>query len=1167
MSACSTFVHLQLHSEYSLLDSTVRIKPLIEAVVAGNMPAVAITDQSNLFALIKFLNAAEPLGIKPIVGSDIWIKNEEDLDSPYQLSLLCQNHQGFLNLSKILSLGYQKGQHQGRPLIEREWLLPYTEGLIALSGGMAGDIGHALLINKEERSERLLEEWLSVFPGRYYLSVSRTGKKNEEDYLESALYLAAKYDCPIVASNDVRFLLPTDYDAHDARVCIHQGRTLDDPRRAKDYTDQQYLKSAEEMALLFDDIPGAIENTSEIAKRCNLEMKLGTYYLPAFPVAEGATIESTLQLESEQGLKSRLEKFGCSDHNTSDDYYNRLKHELAVIVEMGFPGYFLIVADFIRWAKSEGIPVGPGRGSGAGSVVAWVLGITDLDPLRYDLLFERFLNPERLSMPDFDVDFCMEKRDLVIDYVARKYGRDHVAQIITYGSMAAKAVVRDAGRVLGHPYGMVDRIAKQVPMELGITLQKALAEAGELQDSYNNDEEARGLLDLAKELEGLIRNTGKHAGGVVISPTPLTDFSPLYCEEDGSNVVTQFDKDDVESAGLVKFDFLGLKTLTVIDWAVESINQELRQSGFDELDIIAIDTDDPKCFTLLKACNTTAVFQLESRGMKELIGRLQPDSFEDIIALVALYRPGPLQSGMVDDFIDRKHGRAKVVYPHDSLEPVLKPTYGVILYQEQVMQIAQVLALYSLGGADVLRRAMGKKKPEEMAKQRGIFIKGAADNQVDQQLADAIFDLMEKFAGYGFNKSHSAAYALIAYQTAYLKAYYPAHFLAAVLSADMDNTDKVVVFIDDAKENKLTILPPDINSSNFHFQAQNERTIVYGLGAVKGVGQAGVEAIAHERIEHGSYQDIYDFCTRVDLHKVNKRAIEQLIRAGALDALGDNRASLMHYLPDALRAAEQESKNREAGQFDMFGSPAAAKSSSVRERIDDWSDDYRLNVERETLGFYLTGHPINRFLPELDLLCSCRLKYIDKHYRKDSPSPGQGKSKRRNPGQTFILSGMVSNVRQREGRMAFLTLDDNSGRIDVAVFDEAFRLYSDLLVKDALIVIEGGVSQDDYSGGYKLLANSIFSLDGARAHYARLIEIYVKAELASVHELTELLALYQGGSCPLVFCLESQFAKGKFRSGDHWRLKPYQELIDKMKELPEISKILIKYSKGASLCL
>ncbi|MBC7988429.1 MAG: DNA polymerase III subunit alpha, partial [Luteimonas sp.] len=903
------FVHLHLHSEYSLADSTIRIPELVARCVAYGQPSVAITDRNNLFALVKFYKAAEAAGIKPIAGADIWLADGDE--APWQLTLLCRDRAGYLALSRLLSRAWLEGQRHDGVMVRPTWLQEEHTGLFAIAGrhSLAGRLASG---GRHELAGQWLTGWRDVFGDRLHLEVTRCGLAGEPAFNEYALHAASTLAIPLVASNDVRFLDASDFEAHEARVCIASGRVLEDPKRPRDYSDQQYLKSGDEMAALFTDIPDAIDNTLALAQRCNFELALGKTYLPAFPVPSDHTLESWIRSEARDGLEKRLQKHPLAPGHDRASYDKRLETELEVIIAMGFPGYFLIVADFINWAKDHGIPVGPGRGSGAGSLVAWALGITDLDPIPYDLLFERFLNPERVSLPDFDIDFCMDRRDEVIDYVAAKYGRDRVSQIITYGTMAAKAVVRDVGRVLGYPYGFVDSIAKLIPLTLGICLDDALgtSEAArknpqlaseELIARFRDEDDVRDLLTLALKLEDLTRNAGKHAGGVVIAPSPLSDFCPLFAEHDGHgggrNPVTQFDKDDVEAVGLVKFDFLGLRTLTIIDWAIKAINVRRAHGNEPPLDITALPLEDTKTYELFARGDTVAVFQFESRGMRELLKRARPDTFEDIIALAALFRPGPLGSGMDRDWVDRKHGHAEVSYPHPALEIALKPTYGVIVYQEQVMQIAQLLAGYSLGGADLLRRAMGKKNAVEMAKERAKFESGASERGVDPRKATQIFDLMEKFAEYGFNKSHSAAYALVAYQTAWLKVHHPAEFMAAVLSSDMDNTDKVVMFLDEARTMGLTVMPPDVNASNHMFEAIDERTIRYGLGAVKGVGRGACEAIAGERTRDGDastgmYADLLDFCKRVDSSKLNKRTLEALIQSGALDALGSNRPSL-----------------------------------------------------------------------------------------------------------------------------------------------------------------------------------------------------------------------------------------------------------------------------------
>ncbi|HHQ41590.1 MAG TPA: DNA polymerase III subunit alpha, partial [Chromatiales bacterium] len=959
----------------------------------------------------------------------------------------------------------------------------------------------------------------------------------------------------VVATNDVRFLRPDDYEAHEARVCIHQGRTLDDPRRPREYSPEQYLRSPEEMAERFADVPEALENSVEIARRCNLELRFGKTFLPAFPVPEGETVASHLRKEAAAGLERRLaERFGdegARDPARRRPYEERLATELEVIERMGFPGYFLIVADFIRWAREHGVPVGPGRGSGAGSLVAYALGITDLDPIQYDLLFERFLNPERVSMPDFDVDFCMEGRDRVIEYVAERYGRERVCQIITYGSMAARAVVRDVGRVLGHPYGFVDRIAKLIPGEIGMTLDRALEEEPELRRLYEEDEAVRAILDLSRRLEGIARNPGKHAGGVVIAPAPLTEFTPLYCEEDGSGVVTQFDKDDVEAIGLVKFDFLGLKTLTVIDRALSMVNARRAARGEPPVDIRAVPLDDPATFALLRRCATTAVFQLESSGMKDLIRRLQPDSFEDIVALVALFRPGPLQSGMVDDFIARKHGQARVEYPHPALEPILRPTYGVILYQEQVMQIAQVLAGYTLGGADLLRRAMGKKKPEEMARQRETFVRGAVERGVDEGQASYIFDLMEKFAGYGFNKSHSAAYALVAYQTAWLKAHYPAEFMAAVLSADMDHTDKVVGLIDECRALGLEVLPPDVNASDYAFTVRDERTILYGLGAIKGVGRSAIDCLLAARRAGGPFRDLHDLCRRVDLRRLNRRAIEALIRAGACDALGPNRATLMARLPAALAAAEQQGRDADTGQDDLFGGVAAAPVAEEVE-VEEWEEDERLAGEKETLGLYLTGHPYARYEAELAPLVSGRLGEL--------AAPGGGREER------VRVAGLVVRLRERKtqrgGRMAFVLLDDRSGRIEVRLFDEVFERARGKIARDRVLVVEGTLGRDDYAEAPRVTADAVYTVEEARERMARRLEIRVDAARAGngfAGALEKALGPFRRGPCEVWIDYLGHGARARLPLGEEWRVRPSEALLAELRALVGEDAVRVVY--------
>lgn len=1163
------FAHLHLHSEYSLVDSTIRIKALVAACVQAGAPAVALTDECNMFALVKFYKACSAAGIKPIGGCDLWISSPDD-PRPWRMTMLCQNRDGYLNLSRLVSRAWREGQQGGRALVDATWLTPSaTEGLIVLLGRESEAARIAVNQGTDTAAPRL-QTLMQLFPDRLYLELTRCGREGEETWNNAALTLATALDLPIIASNDVRFLKQDDFEAHEARVCIHQGRVLADPKRPRDYSDQQYLKTPEQMAELFADIPEALENTVELAKRCNLELSFGTYYLPNFPVPEGHDLASYIREIAREGLKERLANAPLAAGHTLADYEARLERELDVIIKMGFPGYFLIVADFINWGKQNGIPVGPGRGSGAGSLVAWVLKITDLDPLQFNLLFERFLNPERVSMPDFDIDFCMDRRDEVIDYVARKYGRDHVSQIITYGSMAAKAVLRDSGRVLGMGYNAVDKIAKLIPARpLDLTLSCALGRSEKAQkepdrvvkefcELYEQDEEARTLIDLALKLESLTRNAGKHAGGVVIGPKPLTEFAPLYCEPGGGGVVTQYDKDDVEAVGLVKFDFLGLRTLTIIDWAVKAINARRAQSGEEPLDIAALPLDDVPTYELLKRAQTVAVFQLESSGMQRMLKDAKPDRFEDIIALVALYRPGPMD--LIPSFVARKHGREEVEYPDPRVEPVLKETYGIMVYQEQVMQMAQIVGGYSLGGADLLRRAMGKKKVEEMAKERAKFREGAAKDGLSGEKADAIFDLMEKFAGYGFNKSHAAAYAVVSYQTAWLKTHYPAEFMAATISSDMDNTDKVVIFLDESRAIGLKILPPDVNASEFMFEAVEPKVIRYGLGAIKGVGQGACEAIAEERKEAGPYKDLADFCRRVDPSKLNRRVLEALILSGSLDALAPTRASLMLQLPDAIKAAEQHLRDRQSGQNDMFGAMVGAVTPVVRVDLPtapEWPLEQKLQGERDTLGHYLSGHPTDPWREELAQLSTCPLGEIADRYQPPRPRKNDGDDNRfrRGPDTPWTVAGMVVAVRKRGDSDAFVRLEDSTGSIEVSFFGELYQQAAPLLTRDELIVVEGGLRIDEFSGGgFQLRARNAMSMADACRRYARLLRVKVNGIGPDfINQFRQALAGHRGGNASVLLSgYHNAVAQADFELGQEWKVHAIPELLRTVRGMPGV---------------
>ncbi|KTG17639.1 MULTISPECIES: DNA polymerase III subunit alpha [unclassified Guyparkeria] len=1168
-----SFVHLHVHSEYSLIDGTLRVKDAVKQAKERGMPAIALTDQGNLFAMVKFYKAALGAGIKPIFGADCLVY-ENAQTPPSRVVLLAQNDTGFLHLTELLSQAYCEGQHDDKPCLNRDWLTAEkTDGLIALIG-VDSDLGRGLVHGLDHVVDEALAFWTQRFPDRLYLELTRTNRVNEGAFIESAVDLAIAKDLPVVASNDVRFLDQSDFDAHEVRVCINQGRTLEDPRRPRDYSDRQYLRTATEMRELFADIPEAIDNSLAIAERCNVTLKLGENFLPNFPTPEGQTESDYLRELSARGLEQRLERVPEEDHQT---YRERLERELDVIIQMGFPGYFLIVADFIQWAKRQDIPVGPGRGSGAGSIVAWALLITDIDPMAYDLLFERFLNPERVSMPDFDIDFCMEGRDRVIDYVAEQYGRDAVSQIATHGTMAAKAVVRDVGRVLGYPYGFVDRIAKLIPFKPGmdVSLDDALGRteksqkeperySADLKDFYDRDEEVQAIIDMGRALQGLPRSVGKHAGGVLIAPSKLTDFTPMFCEANHASPASQLDKDDVEAVGLVKFDFLGLRNLTIIDWALKAINATREKAGEKPIDISAIPMDDPKSFELLKRCETTAVFQLESKGMKGLIKKLQPDNFEEIIALVALFRPGPLDSGMVDDFILRKKGEQQVEYLHPWLEDVLKPTYGVIVYQEQVMQIAQILAGYTLGGADLLRRAMGKKKVEEMAKQRQIFLDGAKEKGVDVDEAGYIFDLVEKFAGYGFNKSHSAAYALVAYQTAWLKAHYPAYFMAAVLSADMDNTDKVVGLIEECRRMELDVVPPSVQRCAYRFTAGGEREIVYGLGAIRGVGEGVIQRIVEERAENGPFRDMNDFCQRVGAGTLNKRVLEAMVCAGALDELGPSRAALHAHIPEAMKAASQVATAAEAGMSDLFGGmdePETAVASPIK-AIPEWSDDERLRLEKNMLGLYLTGHPINQYLDELTRFITGRLDTLTDKAESAAAAAGGGFVR----GTPAVVAGLCVAERtmrtQTGDKQLFITLDDGRGRGEMRLVGDDIEVLADRVGRDQLVIVEGDVSFDSFNGNLRIRHKRLYTLGEARARFAQCVTVALTPDcgIEATERLLDIVEPFrEAEGLPVIVEVQSELGRGAFRLSDEWRVAPEATLMERLEELDTVTRAVAYY--------
>jgi DNA polymerase-3 subunit alpha len=1138
------YVHLRLHSEYSIVDGTVRIDEAIEAAVREAMPALALTDLCNTFGLVKFYRAARQRGVKPIVGCDVRVTHDAERDAPYRLLLLCADRGGFLRLCEWLSRAYRGNQHRGHAEVARAWFDEGTEGLVALSGARDGDVGQALLQGNAPGALKHAQAWARLFPGRYYLEVQRAGRPDDDALVASTLELAADAALPVVATHPVQYLRREDFRAHEARVCIAEGHLLADPRRPRPFTTEQHLATAAEMAAKFADVPEALANSVAIAKRCNLTIALGKPHLPDFPLPEGATIDGHLAREAGAGRARRLEALypdPAERERRRPEYEARLEFETKTIVQMGFAGYFLIVADFINWAKAHGVPVGPGRGSGAGSLVAYALGITDLDPLRYALLFERFLNPERVSMPDFDIDFCQDRRELVIDYVKQKYGTDSVAQIATFGTMAAKAAVRDVGRVLDLPYGFVDGIAKLIPFQPGkqVTIAQARQMEPLLAEREKAEEEVAELLALAESLEGLTRNVGMHAGGVLIAPGKLTDFCPLYVQPGADAIVSQFDKDDVEAVGLVKFDFLGLTTLTILDWTLRYVK---KLDPASDLDLARLPLDDRGAYEIFKAGNTSAVFQFESRGMRDLLTRAKPDRFEDIIALVALYRPGPMD--LIPDYVDRKHGRQRVEYVDPRLVPILGPTYGVMVYQEQVMQIAQVIGGYSLGGADLLRRAMGKKKPEEMAQHREVFVAGAQKNGVAKAKATELFDQMEKFAGYGFNKSHAAAYALVAYQTAYFKAHHAAAFMAANLSLVMDDTDKVRSLYADAVEQGLAILPPDVNASAWRFEPVDAGRIRYGLGGIKGTGEQAIESIVAARAAGGPFRDLFEFCRRVDKRMVNRRVIEALVKAGAFDAVDPRRSTLFASVGVAIDAAEHAEAS--AHQVSLFGEEAketAVPLVAARE----WTDAERLAHEKAALGFYLSGHPFDAYAAELARLVKTPLSAIQ---------PRQ---------ERYLVAGIVTALRIQQGKRgknAFVTLDDGKGSAEITVWNETFDTARALLREDQLVVVEVKVMQrvgeDGDAQSLRIVAESVHDLAAVRRRWAKRLALSCNGN-ADARRLAEILGPFRAEGVPVTIHYDNGRVAGDVDLPDDWRVNPDPALIERLREWLEPANVQVVY--------
>ncbi len=1079
------FVHLRLHSEFSVVDGTNRIDEVVKAAAADQQPALAITDINNLFGAIKFYKETRGKGVKPVIGAEIYLESlTQDAALTSRMVLLVQTHQGYLNLCELISRGWTQNVHKAVAVIKLEWLRELSQGLIALSGAQAGAVGQALVQGDTTRAGEVALQLAGIFPHRFYIELQRAGRADDETHVSAAVQLAARLSLPVVATHPVQFTEPDDYEAHEARVCIAEGEILGNQRRVRKFTREQYFKSSAQMCELFADVPSAIANTLEIAKRCNLTLVLGKPQLPNFPIppVNGVvmSVEDYFRHVSHEGLEERLRHLYPVEAKRDEErprYVERLEFELTTILNMGFPGYFLIVGDFIQWAKANGCPVGPGRGSGAGSLVAYALKITDLDPLQYNLLFERFLNPERVSMPDFDIDFCQTNRDRVIDYVKDKYGREAVSQIATFGTMAARAAIGDVGRVLDMSYTFCKGISGLIPNKPGqhITIAGAIEVEPILAERLAKEDEVKTLLELAQKLEGMTRNVGMHAGGVLIAPGKLTDFCPLYQQPGSESAVSQFDKDDVEAAGLVKFDFLGLATLTILEIAREFIMQ--RHKGQENFAFENIPLDDEPTYRLFQDGKTEAVFQFESRGMQGMLRDARPTRLEDLIALNALYRPGPMD--LIPSFVARKHGREEIEYPHPMVAQMLSETYGIMVYQEQVMQTAQILGGYSLGGADMLRRAMGKKKLEEMAEHREIFRAGAAKNNISQDKADEIFDLMEKFAGYGFNKSHAAAYSLLAYHTGWLKVHYTAEFFCANMTVEMDNTDKLKVLFEDAQKMGLTFEAPDVNRGHYRFEPISDKVIRYGLGAIKGSGQQAIEAIVAAREEGGPFTSLFDFCRRVDRTRLNKRTVEALIKAGAFDNLHLNRAELLASVERAFDfASASEANANQGGLFDMMGEDAHGSSTQEPEYVEmlPWGVKERLTHEKVALGFYLSGHLFDEVEREVRRFARTRIEDL-----MDSREPQ-------------LLSGIVSDMRVingQRGKLAIFKLDDKSAVIEATADEATINTYRNTLKDDELVIIMGKAQPDRFSGGLRLSIQQVWSLEQARCRFGKYLSVTV----------------------------------------------------------------------------
>ena len=1120
------YTHLNLHSEYSIQDGLIRINELANKAYELDFESLAITDLSNLFGFIKFYKELRKKGIKPICGSDFILLGENT--SPGNLQLLAKNLNGYKNLIRLISKAHTIGKVNGHPYLSIQDLTNFPEDLILITGSIESQIGKSILAGKQDTALKQIEYLRNIYKDNFFLQLTRNGKNQEELCNQTLIEFSKNLGIPVVATNQVRFLAKDDFEAHETRVCIQSGHVLGDKRRQRFFQDSQYFKSTEEMNDLFYDVPEALSNAYEISKKCNLEVKTGIYVLPDFKTPNKSSEADFLKNLIQDGITKKLELQNFSE--VPDTYKERLDYELKVILKMGYEGYFLIVADFVNWAKHNSVPVGPGRGSGAGSLIAYAIGITGIDPIKYDLLFERFLNPDRISNPDFDIDFCRDGREKVIEYVTEKYGKEAVAQICTFGTMAARAVVRDVARAQGKSYGLADRLAKMIPFSPEMTLEKALKDNSDLRRILKVDEDAAEIFEMAKKLEGIIRNVGKHAAGVVMAPSEINDYSPLYLDETTDTLATQFDMKDIESVGLQKFDFLGLKTLTVINKALIEINKSRSKINLKPIDIDEIDLEDKGTFDLLQKGLSTAVFQLESRGIKEYIVKLKPNNFEDIIALVALYRPGPLEMKMVDTYINRKKGIEKTKYGDEHVEKILKNTYGVIVYQEQVMQLAQEFSGFTLAQADLLRRAMGKKIPEEMEKQRPVFIDGAIKKGKPLRFAEGLFDQIETFAGYGFNKSHSAAYAMISYQTAWLKSHYPAQFMAAALSSEMGDSDKIQLLLDDVKALGLKILPPNINLSLRDFIAIDNETILFGLGAIKGVGDPAIENIIEERTKK-SFQNLNEFVSRIDLKKADKRSLEPLIKSGALDNFGENRFEMLGKLEGALKFARQKTEFKESKIDDLFGEI----SDSIEVRDIKLSKKFleigKSKLEFASLGFYLTAHPMDEHGWEV---------------RKVAPEPilslSSGKHIQRCSGVVIAFK----KINTRRGPLVFATLDDNSDRIELVISGDVLDKFAQPIDNEKILIVDGEISIDNLKErenlglSKKMNVSSMLTLEQARIKFARKLTISMNSKDTSLLEenLKELKSFSSSVSegCPVEIRYSSKEVDAEIDVGNNFKI-------------------------------